>query len=48
MGFMYIKWKRCLTTWDISAAEKIAAFEKVGVRVAKHPGEIAELVAKLA
>lgn len=31
-----------------TAAEKIAAFEAVGVRVAKHPGEIAELVARLA
>ena len=31
-----------------TAAEKIAAFEAVGVRVAKHPGEIAELVAQLA
>jgi succinyl-CoA synthetase alpha subunit len=31
-----------------TAAEKIAAFEAVGVRVAKHPGEIAELVAELA
>ena len=30
-----------------TAAEKIAAFEAVGVRVAKHPGEIAELVAQL-
>jgi succinyl-CoA synthetase alpha subunit len=28
-----------------TAAEKIAAFESVGVRVARHPGEIAELVA---
>jgi succinyl-CoA synthetase alpha subunit len=27
-----------------TAAEKIAAFEAVGVRVAKHPGEIASLV----
>ncbi len=27
-----------------TAAEKIAAFESVGVRVAKHPGEIANLV----
>jgi len=27
-----------------TAAEKIAAFEAVGVRVARHPGEIAELV----
>ena len=31
-----------------TAAEKIAAFEAVGVRVASHPGEIAELVGKLA
>jgi succinyl-CoA synthetase alpha subunit len=31
-----------------TAAEKIAAFEAVGVRVAKHPGEIADLVAQLA
>jgi succinyl-CoA synthetase alpha subunit len=31
-----------------TAAEKIAAFEAVGVRVAKHPGEIAELVSQLA
>ncbi len=31
-----------------TAAEKIAAFEAIGVRVAKHPGEIAELVAQLA
>jgi succinyl-CoA synthetase alpha subunit len=31
-----------------TAAEKIAAFEAVGVRVAKHPAEIAELVAQLA
>jgi succinyl-CoA synthetase alpha subunit len=31
-----------------TAAEKIAAFEAVGVRVARHPGEIAELVAGLA
>ncbi|MFC2031200.1 succinate--CoA ligase subunit alpha [Chloroflexota bacterium] len=31
-----------------TAAEKIAAFGAVGVRVAKHPGEIAELVAELA
>ncbi len=31
-----------------TAAEKIAAFEAVGVRVARHPGEIAELVAELA
>jgi succinyl-CoA synthetase alpha subunit len=31
-----------------TAAEKITAFEAVGVRVAKHPGEIAELVAELA
>jgi succinyl-CoA synthetase alpha subunit len=30
-----------------TAAEKIAAFEAVGVRVAKHPAEIAELVANL-
>jgi succinyl-CoA synthetase alpha subunit len=31
-----------------TATEKIAAFEAVGVRVAKHPGEIAELVAQMA
>jgi len=31
-----------------TAAEKIAAFEAVGVRVASHPGEIAELVAERA
>ncbi len=31
-----------------TAAEKIAAFEAVGVRVAKHPGVIADLVAQLA
>ncbi|HSR30930.1 MAG TPA: succinate--CoA ligase subunit alpha [Anaerolineae bacterium] len=31
-----------------TASEKIAAFEAVGVRVAKHPGEIAELVGQLA
>ena len=31
-----------------TAAEKIAAFEAVGVRVARHPGEIAEIVAGLA
>jgi succinyl-CoA synthetase alpha subunit len=31
-----------------TAAEKIAAFEAVGVRVATHPGEIANLVAELA
>jgi succinyl-CoA synthetase alpha subunit len=31
-----------------TAAEKIAAFEGVGARVARHPGEIAELVAQLA
>jgi len=31
-----------------TAAEKIAAFESLGVRVAKHPGEIADLVAQLA
>jgi succinyl-CoA synthetase alpha subunit len=31
-----------------TAMEKIAAFEAVGVRVARHPGEIAELVAQLA
>jgi succinyl-CoA synthetase alpha subunit len=31
-----------------TAAEKIAAFEAVGVRVAHHPGEIAEMVAQLA
>jgi succinyl-CoA synthetase alpha subunit len=30
-----------------TAAEKVAAFQEVGVRVAKHPGEIAELVAEL-
>jgi len=30
-----------------TAAEKIAAFEAVGVRVARHPLEIADLVAKL-
>jgi succinyl-CoA synthetase alpha subunit len=30
-----------------TAAEKIAAFERVGVRVARHPGEIAEMAAKL-
>jgi len=30
-----------------TAAEKIAAFEAIGVRVARHPGEIAELVAEL-
>lgn len=29
-----------------TAAEKIKAFEAVGVRVARHPGEIAELVAE--
>ena len=29
-----------------TAAEKIAAFEAVGVRVARHPGEIAEMVAQ--
>jgi len=29
-----------------TAAEKIRAFEAVGVRVARHPGEIAELVAE--
>jgi succinyl-CoA synthetase alpha subunit len=29
-----------------TAAEKIAAFEAVGVRVARHPGEIADLVAR--
>jgi succinyl-CoA synthetase alpha subunit len=33
---------------DGTAAEKISAFEAVGVRVAKHPREIAELVAQLA
>ena len=27
MGFMYIKWKKGLTTWDISAAEKIAGLD---------------------
>jgi succinyl-CoA synthetase alpha subunit len=31
-----------------TAAEKIEAFRKVGVGVASHPGEIAELVAELA
>ena len=31
-----------------TAAEKIAAFEAVGVRVARHPVEIAEMVAELA
>jgi succinyl-CoA synthetase alpha subunit len=31
-----------------TAAEKIAAFEAVGVRVARHPAEIADLVAQLA
>jgi len=31
-----------------TAAEKIAAFENVGVRVARHPGEIADLVAEIA
>jgi succinyl-CoA synthetase alpha subunit len=31
-----------------TAAEKIAAFEAVGVRVARHPVEIADLVAELA
>lgn len=30
-----------------TAAEKIAAFERVGVPVASHPGEIAEIVAEL-
>jgi succinyl-CoA synthetase alpha subunit len=30
-----------------TAAEKIAALEAIGVRVARHPGEIAELVAEL-
>jgi succinyl-CoA synthetase alpha subunit len=30
-----------------TAAEKIAAFEAVGVRVAKHPAQIADLVAQL-
>jgi succinyl-CoA synthetase alpha subunit len=30
-----------------TAAEKITAFEEIGVRVARHPGEIAELVAQL-
>ena len=29
-----------------TAAEKIAAFESVGVRVARHPGEIPELIKK--
>lgn len=31
-----------------TAAEKIAAFEAVGVRIAKHPAQIADLVAQLA
>jgi succinyl-CoA synthetase alpha subunit len=31
-----------------TAAEKIAAFEEAGVRVASHPGEIAEIVAQTA
>jgi succinyl-CoA synthetase alpha subunit len=31
-----------------TAAEKITAFEATGVRVASHPGEIAEIVAGLA
>jgi succinyl-CoA synthetase alpha subunit len=31
-----------------TAAEKIAAFEAVGVRVARHPGEIAEIAQELA
>jgi succinyl-CoA synthetase alpha subunit len=31
-----------------TAAEKIAAFEAVGVRVARHPGQIAEMVEELA
>lgn len=31
-----------------TAAEKIAAFQAVGVRVAEHPAQIAELVAELA
>ncbi len=31
-----------------TAAEKIRAFEAVGVRVARHPGEIAELAAEFA
>jgi succinyl-CoA synthetase alpha subunit len=31
-----------------TAAEKIAAFEAVGVRVARHPGEIAEMVEEFA
>jgi succinyl-CoA synthetase alpha subunit len=31
-----------------TAAEKIEAFQKVGVPVARHPGEIADLVAQLA
>ncbi len=31
-----------------TAEEKIAAFEAIGVRVASHPGEIAEIVAGLA
>jgi succinyl-CoA synthetase alpha subunit len=30
-----------------TAAEKITAFEAIGVRVARHPGEIAELVGEL-
>ena len=30
-----------------TAADKIAALQAAGVRVAKHPGEIAELVAAL-
>ncbi len=31
-----------------TAAEKIAALQNAGVRVAHHPGEIAEMVAELA
>jgi succinyl-CoA synthetase alpha subunit len=31
-----------------TAAEKMAAFEQVGVRVARHPGEIAQMAAELA
>jgi succinyl-CoA synthetase alpha subunit len=31
-----------------TAADKIAALENAGVRVAHHPGEIAEMVAELA
>jgi succinyl-CoA synthetase alpha subunit len=29
-----------------TAAEKMAAFERVGVKVGRYPAEIAELVAK--